>query len=662
MKMNFKGLVRVHTLPITMPLLPVYEAIVNSIQSIEDSNKENGRIEVIIERDKQLSISDTWESDIESIIIKDNGIGFTDENYNSFNTYASELKFLKGCKGVGRIIWLKAYSNVEIDSTYEESGKILKRTFSFDEQNAISNMNIKELDEFNNFQTIIKLCNFKKDYKKNCPKKLETLAREIFNHCFVYYVLDKVPKIIIKDEKDVIDLDDFYKEYAKKNIKVKKINLEGNELIVIHSKNYISKNKLEINLCAHKRVVQSINLNKKLNNISNKLSDENGEFTYKAFVVSKILDNNVNNERTKFNLPENANLLDNIGMKELIEKVEYEVLDFLNNDIKKLEKEKSNFIKEYVNNKNPKYRNLIKNYPQLFSNIPWIDDEEKLELELFKQEQSYKLELKQEGKKLQEEINSDTVDYESYTKKSIEYAEKLSDMGKSNLVDYVMHRKAVLDILSQNLKYKDGNQRAYSYEKNIHQLIFPMTKTSDDIDYMQHNLWIIDEKLAYHHYLASDTKLKSMSEIKSDSGKEPDIIIFDSPFAFTDENTQPYRNITIIEFKRPGREHYTDEENPIKQVKEYMDDIIEGKIKSKDGEFLSDTQNIRFFCYILCDINKTMKKYAKMDDLKPTPDNMGYYKYIDSYKAYMEIIPYTKLIQDSQMRNKILFDKLFNQI
>ena len=321
MKMNFKGLVRVHTLPITMPLLPVYEAIVNSIQSIEDSNKENGRIEVIIERDKQLSISDTWESDIESIIIKDNGIGFTDENYNSFNTYASELKFLKGCEGVGRIIWLKAYSNVEIDSTYEESGKILKRTFSFDEQNAISNMNIKELDEFNNFQTIIKLCNFKKDYKKNCPKKLETLAREIFNHCFVYYVLDKVPKIIIKDEKDVIDLDDFYKEYAKKNIKVKKINLEGNELIVIHSKNYISKNKLEINLCAHKRVVQSINLNKKLNNISNKLSDENGEFTYKAFVVSKILDNNVNNESTKFNLPENANLLDNIGMKELIEKL-----------------------------------------------------------------------------------------------------------------------------------------------------------------------------------------------------------------------------------------------------------------------------------------------------------------------------------------------------
>ncbi len=157
-------------------------------------------------------------------------------------------------------------------------------------------------------------------------------------------------------------------------------------------------------------------------------------------------------------------------------------------------------------------------------------------------------------------------------------------------------------------------------------------------------------------------KLKSMSEIDNDSGKEPDIVIFDSPFAFTDEQDQPYRNITIIEFKRPGREHYTDAENPVRQVKEYMDDIVEGKVKTKDGEFLSGTENIRFFCYILCDVDLSIKKLAKLEDLKPTPDNMGYYKYIDSYKAYLEIIPYNKLIQDSQKRNKILFDKLFNQV
>ena len=214
---------------------------------------------------------------------------------------------------------------------------------------------------------------------------------------------------------------------------------------------------------------------------------------------------------------------------------------------------------------------------------------------------------------------------------------------------------------NSEIRYKDQEQQKYAYEKNIHQLIFPMTKTSDDIDYLQHNLWIIDEKLAYHHYLASDMKIKKMEEVENNSGKEPDLIIFDSPFAFTDEEEQPYRNITIIEFKRLGREHYNGAENPIRQIKEYMDDIVEGKVKTKDGEFLNGTENIRFFCYIICDVDLSIKKLAKLEDLKVTPDNMGFYKYIDSYKAYLEIIPYNKLIQDSKKRNGILFDKLFNQ-
>ena len=89
MKMNFKGLVDLHTLPKTTPLLPLYEAIINSIQSIEDAQISNGKIEIIVERDKQMNLFNQWETDIENIIIVDNGIGFDDENYNSFDTYAS---------------------------------------------------------------------------------------------------------------------------------------------------------------------------------------------------------------------------------------------------------------------------------------------------------------------------------------------------------------------------------------------------------------------------------------------------------------------------------------------------------------------------------------------------------------------------------------------
>jgi hypothetical protein len=42
----------------------------------------------------------------------------------------------------------------------------------------------------------------------------------------------------------------------------------------------------------------------------------------------------------------------------------------------------------------------------------------------------------------------------------------------------------------------------------------------------------------------------------------------------------------------------------------------------------------------------------------PTPDNLGYYVYNPALSAYVEIISYTKLLQDAKKRNRILFDKL----
>ena len=87
MDINFKGLVNLHTLPTSEPLLPLYEAIVNSIQSISQSQISNGYVHVKIERENTTSLFDyTWETDIENIVITDNGIGFTDDNFKSFNT------------------------------------------------------------------------------------------------------------------------------------------------------------------------------------------------------------------------------------------------------------------------------------------------------------------------------------------------------------------------------------------------------------------------------------------------------------------------------------------------------------------------------------------------------------------------------------------------
>lgn len=99
--------------------------------------------------------------------------------------------------------------------------------------------------------------------------------------------------------------------------------------------NLVSGKKHEINLCAHQRVVQPTNLSKLFGNISAKLEDEKGEFNYTGYVMSDILDKSVNRERTKFELPEQQNLVDDVGIEEIFEKLKEEALLFLSGDMEK---------------------------------------------------------------------------------------------------------------------------------------------------------------------------------------------------------------------------------------------------------------------------------------------------------------------------------------
>lgn len=132
MKTNVLGRVKNLRLASSKPLLPLYEAIINSIQAIEDANEKNGRIQVVFDRDKTLfSTEDRTLGDITTFEITDNGIGFTDANYESFLTSDTTYKASKGGKGVGRFMWLIAFEHAEITSTYGTDGDFITRSFRF---------------------------------------------------------------------------------------------------------------------------------------------------------------------------------------------------------------------------------------------------------------------------------------------------------------------------------------------------------------------------------------------------------------------------------------------------------------------------------------------------------------------------------------------------
>ena len=236
-----------------------------------------------------------------------------------------------------------------------------------------------------------------------------------------------------------------------------------------------------------------------------------------------------------------------------------------------------------------------------------------------------------------------------------------SDIKKSDLANYVSHRKVVLDFFEEIIKrHRNGK---YSQESIVHQLIMPMQVESGEIRFDDANLWLIDERLAFHSFLASDKTLSSMPITGATETLEPDITcvnIYDNPLLVNEGRQLPLASITVIEIKRPMRNDFLEGEkdNPIEQALLYVQKIRQGQVKTSSGRPIPQTDLIPAFCYILADLTPKMIERAKLMGLKPTSDYMGYFGYNDNYSAYIEVVGFDRLITAAKERNRAFFDKL----
>ncbi len=188
-----------------------------------------------------------------------------------------------------------------------------------------------------------------------------------------------------------------------------------------------------------------------------------------------------------------------------------------------------------------------------------------------------------------------------------------------------------------------------------------MGTTSQDSLWKNQNLWLLDEKLTYHDFLASDRPLRTIPKSNSDSGKEPDILIFNNPIVYA-EGEYPWNSCVIIEFKRPERSTYKEgdeDKDPIAQVYGYIDDLRARKARGPCNEVIEVKSETRYFCYIIADMTDKLRLLCKRQSgFKAMSDNDGYYGYNEVYKAYFEIVSYRKVLGDSRKRNRVLFDRL----
>lgn len=667
MKIDLRGRVRNTKLAPTSGLLPLFEAVVNSIHAIDEAKRDNGRITVTIERSPVQSV---FEADgpmvVEPILnftIEDNGTGFTERNFISFDTADSRLKATQGGKGIGRFVWLKAFERAKIESLYPENGAFYRRAFEFLLTDDGVAGHVRERVGRQEPRTTVRLVGFKDEYRDRAPKSAPTIARAVVDHCLEYFVMGRCPKIVVADTQtaeqfdlwhifntDVLD----HSESRAFKIKEKEFKITHVQVTVAHDVGH------RLNFCAHQRTVRSENLGTKIPNLTPSLKDPATEraFVYCGYVSGDYLDETVSAERTSFDVYD-ASLLkgtDDLSWQDLVDNSVSQASAFLTPYTAPIKLEKEERIRTYVRTRAPQFRHLLKHRKEALDTIPAHLPEDKLDVELYRIDQTYEMELQKRYRELLAASDPKAMEQAEYETQLEAFIEEWNEVGMSKLAKHVVHRKATLSFLDSRRELQASGR--YLLEDAVHKVIFPLKQTSDDVLPERMNLWIIDEKLAYHYYLASDKRFDQMKEaVEVDSQDRPDIVIFNNPAAFVN-SAAPFHSIVLIEFKRPARNDYDDTENPITQVYDYVRAIKAGRAKDRLGRPITVPEHTPFYAHIICDMTPTLREQADNATLTPAPDSHGYFGYNPNLGVYVEVISFDKLIDDAKRRNQVLFEQL----
>jgi hypothetical protein len=654
--LNLRGRLRNFRLPESRALWPLFEALINAIHAIDTTGTDDGSITIEILRGPQealdLGADEASKSPICGFKIIDNGVGFDDQNYDSFCTSDSTFKVDIGGRGIGRFTWLKAFERVTIDSVYRGESGQRRRSFTFC-VDGVKDLVDAEAPPGRKEGTTIELADGKTSYLKTLPRKISTIGQRVVDHCIVAIRGAKRPiEIAIRDKADVFDI--------KAEVDRMLSTADSDEREILGHKFRITHlrvmspeaNGHRLAFLANRREVKSYVLGSEHALLKQKLEDEDGNnFWWVSLVESDFLDSNVSSERDAFLFPDETDPLypHQLSQKRLQEELVPVILGRLEKYIEPVRSRAKGQVQNFITGRAPEYRYLLAMKPPALDAIAPDLTDEKLDAELHRITYHIEIELKQKSREILAAPEVSTKDYD-------EFLSDANELGKANLAKYVVHRRVILELLSRSLERREETGK-YELEEAVHRIMLPLRKTSDEVSYEQLNLWLIDERLSYHYYLASDKELKSMSAITSDGTTRPDVIIFNKPIAFVD-HAAPYGSIVIIEFKRPARSEYDDSENPVAQVFGYVRKVREGTASDRSGRPIVVGTSTPFYCYIICDLTSKLKMVVENYGLKKTPDEQGYFGFNENLKSYIEVISFDKMVSDAMKRNRILFRKL----
>ena len=455
---NLKGRKRNTKLLPKDALLPLFEAVVNSIEAIEESKTPmiNGHIMIdIIRQDSSLLPleADVPEKAIRGFKITDNGIGFNNDNFHSFETLDTDYKASKGCRGVGRLLWLKAFEQVSITSSFKHEESFKKRSFIFDE-NGVSEPEESFLPDEKEGQTIVFLRGFLKKYRSQAPTSIEKIAEVLFEHCLWYFIQPGgAPSIVIRDSDKSIIMNELYEKNIHTKIDCEAIPIKSQIFDLMHIKLRHSAIQPKLFYCAAHRPVKITLLKDNIAGLFGRISNQDeGDFNYICHVSSNFFDERVASDRTEFEIAEEiGELLSEVELsfKEIDEAVFKRISEYLEKYLEENKRASEARIRRFVDEKAPQYRPLLEVIQTKDTVInPDRTADRDVELILHNKKSALERELLIKG---QEILKSN--DYgEDYQKSLDDYLLKIEVLKRSELTAYVLHRWKILDILDKLIK------------------------------------------------------------------------------------------------------------------------------------------------------------------------------------------------------------------
>jgi hypothetical protein len=630
-------------------LQPLFEAVSNAMHAVEDrfgaEATQRGRI--------NITISNIRNAGEIEIIVSDNGVGLTDERFKAFCTTDTDFKVARGGKGVGRLLWLDAFEQTRVTSIYAVETDLMQRSFKFhlasDEQ--ITEERIEPAASGAITGTIIKFSGLRANaYASKFSVQAASLIRHFGSHFVAEFIFGRSPQIDISIDGESASFPSDIRNLMVEDRGTARLTTDSFGELELAS--FVCKKAAsadfdgihQLHFVANGRTVTTRKIDGLLG--IGRFGDGD-DLVYHGCVSGEYLDERVNQERTHFNFDE--------SVAEEIAKVCGESIRgaALNSEITAFDGGRlatmKEFLEEYPSFSFESAENLLTKTPK--NAVKPEQFAQALIVSRIRRDVERRRQVQQVVNTLAG-VGDVPADFAQAVRMA---ANEVRAEEQRQLTEYVLRRKMVLDVLDvliRRVREMPSGRDDNHLESTLHQFICPMRVRGDDptrVETTDHDLWIIDERLAFAKYFASDVPVSQLI-VNSSSGERPDLLLFDHLHGLGLDEDEPLTRAMLVEFKKPGRRDYDERYSPMNQISRYLNDLAGGNIERFNNDRIRVASDCIFYCYIIADIVGNLDIHTST--WRTTANGRGrWIELSGKFRGTIEIIEWKDLIKDARARN-----------